>query len=156
MFHTQLVITFLMFRSQSRAGTLSSRRSSAASRRGHEAAWRKEERVEDKVARMMSPPANQRPRLDSLTNQKQRLPPLIELIEPTPPLCRSAPIFGLTGLDDAEFDLDNVSDDFNSDMSEDPLRGSEKRNEGFRIKYFYDTEQKRSKNKLINNVNTYL
>ena len=115
--------------------------------------------MEDKVARMRSPPANQRPGLDPLTNQKQRLPPLIELIEPTPPLCRSAPIFGLTGLDDAEFDLDNVSDDFNSvDMSEDPRGGLEKRNEGFGRKYFYkdDTEQTRSKNKLINNVNTYL
>ena len=147
-----------VFRSQSRAGTLSSRRSSAASRRGHEAAWRKEERVEDKVARMMSPPANQRPALDPLTNQKQRLPPLIELIEPTPPLCRSAPIFGLTGLDDSEFDLDNISDDLNSDMSEDPRRGSERRNEDARIKYFYrdEAEQKRSKNRLINNVNTYL
>ena len=78
---------------------------------------------------MMRPPANQRPAVDQLTNQKQRLPPLIELIEPTPPLCRSAPIFGLTGLDDAEFDLDSVSDDLNPFGPEDPRRGSVKRNE---------------------------
>jgi len=56
-------------------------------------------------------------------------------------LCRSAPIFGLTGLDDSEFDLDNVSDDLNSDMSEDPRRGSERRNEEARIKYFYRDEE---------------
>ena len=114
--------------------------------------------MEDKVARMMRVPANQRPALDPLTNQKQRLPPLIELIEPTPPLCRNAPIFGLTGLDDAEFDLDNVSDDLNSIMSEDPCLGSAKRNEEFGIKYFYsdDKAQKNPKKRLINNVNTYL
>ena len=150
-----------MFRSHSRAGTLSSRRSSAASRRGHEeAAWRREERVEDKMARMMGPTANQRPGPELPTNQKTRLPPLIELIEPTPPLCRSAPIFGLTatGLDDAEFDLDDLSTDLNSEMSEETCGGSAKRNEEFRIKYFCKdgSEQKRSKTRLINNVNTYL
>ena len=93
--------------------------------------------MEDKVARMMRPPANQRPAVDQLTNQKQRLPPLIELIEPTPPLCRSAPIFGLTGLDDAEFDLNSVSDDLNPFGPEDPRRESAKRNENIGIKYFY-------------------
>ena len=114
--------------------------------------------MEDKVARMMRPPANQRPVVDQLTNQKQRLPPLIELIEPTPPLCRSAPIFGLTGLDDAEFDLDSVSDNPNPFGPEDPRRGSAKRNEEIGIRYFYsdDKAQKSPKKKLINNVNTYL
>ena len=114
--------------------------------------------MEDKVARMMRPPANQRPAVDQLTNQKQRLPPLIELIEPTPPLCRSAPIFGLTGLDDAEFDLDSVSDDLNPFGPEDSQQGSVKRNEIVGIKYFYsdDKAQKSPKKKLINNVNTYL
>ena len=31
-------------------------------------------------------------------SRKPRLSPLIEVIEPTPPLCRSTPIFGLTGV----------------------------------------------------------
>ena len=26
-----------------------------------------------------------------------RMPPLIEIVEPTPPLCRNTPLFGLTG-----------------------------------------------------------
>ena len=30
-------------------------------------------------------------------NRKIRLAPLVEVIEPTPPLCRNAPIFGMTG-----------------------------------------------------------
>ena len=139
---------------------MSSRRSSAASRRGYEeAGWRKEERVEEKFARMMSLPLPANHRLEPLTNQKQRLPPLVELIEPTPPLCRNTPIFGLTGLDDNEFDID-ISD-INSEMSEDLHEGSSKRTTAIKIpnSQFLNkdfSEQKRSKKKLIDNVNSYL
>ena len=73
------------YRSQSRSGTLSSSRRSSASRRGEER-WREGEQLEEKLERMMN-----------YSNNKPRLSPLIEVIEPTPPLCRNAPIFGMTG-----------------------------------------------------------
>ena len=73
------------YRSQSRSGTLSSSRRSSGSRRGEER-WREGEHLEEKLERMMN-----------YGNIKPRLSPLIEVIEPTPPLCRNAPIFGLTG-----------------------------------------------------------
>ena len=76
--------TFLAFnyRSRSRSGTVSSSsRRSSGSRRGEER-WREGEQLEEKLERMMIKP---------------RLSPLIEVIEPTPPLCRNAPVFGMTG-----------------------------------------------------------
>ena len=57
------------------------RSSSRRSSRGEER-WREGEQLEEKVERMLIKP---------------RLSPLIEVIEPTPPLCRNAPIFGVTG-----------------------------------------------------------
>merc|ERR1712029_26416 len=93
-----------MGRSQSRAGTLSqpSSRRSSASKREEQPGWRNEEKVEQKVERMLQ--YNSQPAL-----RKIRLAPLVEVIEPTPPLCRNAPIFGMTGLDDQDFDFD-ISD----------------------------------------------
>ena len=73
-------------RGQSRSGTASSSRRSSCRGRGGEERWREGEHLEEKLERMMN-----------YNNIKHRLEPLIEVIEPTPPLCRNAPIFGLTG-----------------------------------------------------------
>ena len=73
-------------RRQSRSGTASSSRRSSCRGRGGEERWREGEHLEEKLERMMNH-----------NNIKPRLEPLIEVIEPTPPLCRNAPIFGLTG-----------------------------------------------------------
>ena len=76
----------ITFRGQSRSGTASSSRRSSCRGRGGEERWREGEHLEEKLERMMN-----------YNNIKHRLEPLIEVIEPTPPLCRNAPIFGLTG-----------------------------------------------------------
>merc|ERR1712029_1205156 len=93
-----------MGRSQSRVGTLSqaSSRRSSVSKREEQPGWRNEEKVEQKVERMLQ--YNSQPAM-----RKIRLAPLVEVIEPTPPLCRNAPIFGMTGIDDQDFDFD-ISD----------------------------------------------
>merc|ERR1712198_685768 len=95
-------------RSQSRSGTLSSsRRSSRSShRRDNEEGWRTHERVEEKLERMIRyDPAG----LGQPKSGKQRLSPLIEVVEPTPPICRNIPIFGMTDLDPETFDLSDLS-----------------------------------------------
>ena len=94
-----------------------------------------------------------------LYNQhKPRLSPLIEVIEPTPPLCRSAPIFSMTTLNDSDFNLSDLtseaSDATLDDRSFDPRQM--KSGSSNNLYTLPQSEKKHSRVKLINNVNSYL
>ena len=93
------------------------------------------------------------------SNPKPRLSPLIEVIEPTPPLCRNAPIFGMTTLNDSDFNLsDLTSETSEMTIEEDEISGNnpDKTKPSIPTYYLSPSTQKQTKTKLINNVNSYL
>ena len=88
---------------------------------------------------------------------KPRLSPLIEVIEPTPPLCRNAPIFGMTGLNDSDFNLSDLTSEYSDIEEAHALNNIQYKHEVPQFIVSSSTAiQKQSKTKLINNVNSYL
>ena len=95
-----------------------------------------------------------------LYNQhKPRLSPLIEVIEPTPPLCRSAPIFSMTTLNDSDFNLSDLTSEASDATLDDRSFDPRQMKSGSSVNNLYSLpqpEKKHSRVKLINNVNSYL